>query len=33
MHILQIIHLDIKPVNIMYSKTFGKNVLLDFGIS
>lgn len=32
MHILQIIHLDIKPANIMYSKTFQKNVLLEFGI-
>lgn len=33
MHTLQIIHFDIKPANIMYSPKYGKNVLLDFGIS
>ncbi len=33
MHLLQIVHCDIKPENIMYSQTFGKNVLLDYGLT
>ena len=33
MHFLRFVHSDIKPANIMYSKTFKKNVLIDFGIS
>ncbi len=33
MHILQIIHKDIKPENIIYSETYKKVVLCDFGIS
>jgi serine/threonine protein kinase len=32
-HSLQIIHFDIKPQNIMYSKSFKKTVLIDFGLS
>ena len=31
MHILKIIHRDIKPDNIMYSPTFRKLVFIDFG--
>lgn len=31
MHILKIIHQDIKPDNIMYSPTFKKLVFIDFG--
>ena len=30
---LKIVHRDIKPSNIMYSPTFQKNVLIDFGCS
>ena len=30
---LQIIHGDIKPSNIMYSPTFKKHVFIDFGCS
>jgi serine/threonine protein kinase len=33
MHILKITHCDIKPSNIMYSKIYGKNVFIDFGVS
>ena len=33
MHILQIIHKDIKPANIIYSINYKKVVLCDFGIS
>ncbi len=33
MHIMQIIHKDIKPANIIYSKTYNKVVLIDYGIS
>jgi serine/threonine protein kinase len=33
MHILQIIHKDIKPANIIFSKSYNKLVLCDFGIS
>lgn len=33
MHMLQIIHGDIKPSNIMYSPTFKKHVFIDFGCS
>lgn len=31
MHILNVVHKDIKPTNIMYSPTFRKDVLIDFG--
>ena len=31
MHMLQIVHRDIKPGNLMYSKTFKRNVFIDFG--
>ena len=30
---LKIVHRDIKPSNIMYSPTYGKHVLIDFGCS
>lgn len=33
MHLLKIVHFDIKPINIMYSKELGKNVFIDFGIA
>jgi serine/threonine protein kinase len=33
MHLLQIIHKDIKPSNILYSQYYNKLVLCDFGIS
>ncbi len=33
MHSLSIIHRDIKPCNIMYSPSYQKYVLIDFGIS
>ncbi len=33
MHSLSILHRDIKPDNIMYSPSYGKYVLIDFGIS
>lgn len=33
MHKLKIIHFDIKPDNIMWSPTFKKAVLIDFGLS
>lgn len=33
LHSLKIIHGDIKPENIMWSPTFKKNVLIDFGLS
>ena len=33
MHMLNIVHSDIKPANIMFSPTFNKNVLIDFGIA
>lgn len=33
MHHLHIIHYDIKPENIVYSKAFGKFVFIDFGLS
>ncbi len=31
MHMLQIVHRDIKPQNIMYSPAYNKNVFIDFG--
>jgi serine/threonine protein kinase len=31
MHTLGIVHRDIKPDNIMYSRTFKKHVFIDFG--
>jgi serine/threonine protein kinase len=31
MHILQIVHRDIKPQNILYSPTFKKLIFIDFG--
>ena len=33
MHSLSILHRDIKPENIMYSPSYGKYVLIDFGMS
>jgi serine/threonine protein kinase len=33
MHMLKVVHCDIKPSNIMYSRCYGKNVLIDFGVS
>jgi len=33
MHQLSIVHVDIKIVNIMYSKSYKKIVFLDFGTS
>ena len=33
MHSLKIIHGDIKIANIMWSKTYKKNVFVDFGLS
>jgi serine/threonine protein kinase len=33
MHILQIIHKDIKPANVIYSQFYSKVVICDFGIS
>ncbi len=33
MHLLSILHKDIKPENIMFSPTFDKYVFIDFGIS
>lgn len=31
MHMLQVVHRDIKPTNILFSPTFNKNVFIDFG--
>lgn len=31
MHMLKIVHRDVKPSNIMYSPTFKKHVFIDFG--
>jgi serine/threonine protein kinase len=33
MHLLKIVHTDIKPDNIMFSKAFNKLVFIDFGLS
>jgi tRNA A-37 threonylcarbamoyl transferase component Bud32 len=33
MHLLQIVHLDIKQSNLMFSKTLNKIVFIDFGLS
>ena len=33
MHLLKSVHSDIKPENCMYSLSFKRNVLIDFGIS
>ena len=33
MHQLNVIHSDIKPANVMFSVSYGKNVFLDFGVS
>jgi serine/threonine protein kinase len=31
MHMLKIIHRDVKPENILFSPTFNKHVFIDFG--
>ena len=31
MHILKVAHRDIKPTNIMFSRSYNKTVLIDFG--
>ena len=33
MHMLRVVHRDVKPTNIMFSKAFGKTVFIDFGCS
>ncbi len=33
MHILQVIHCDLKPSNIMYSRRLKKNIILDYGVT
>jgi serine/threonine protein kinase len=33
MHQLKVIHSDIKPANVLYSTSYGKNVFLDFGVA
>jgi len=33
MHLLNLVHLDIKPANIMISNMFKKIVFIDFGLS
>lgn len=33
MHMLKVVHRDIKPPNIMFSPTYAKNVFIDFGCS
>ena len=33
LHSLKIVHIDIKPENIMFSPVYGKNVFIDFGCS
>jgi serine/threonine protein kinase len=33
MHSLNIVHLDIKPQNIVYSNIYKKLVFIDFGMS
>lgn len=33
MHELKIIHGDIKPLNIMWSPEYSRNVFVDFGLS
>ena len=33
MHILQVVHCDLKPSNIMYSRRLRKNVILDYGLA
>jgi len=33
MHRLRLVHFDIKPENIMYSRKQGKYVFIDFGLS
>lgn len=31
MHAMKIVHMDIKPDNIMYSESYKKHVFIDFG--
>jgi serine/threonine protein kinase len=33
MHILQVVHCDLKPENIMYSRRLKKNIILDYGMT
>lgn len=33
MHLLQLVHNDIKPANILFSKAYGDFVLADFGLT
>lgn len=33
LHLIQLIHFDVKPENIGYSRHFKKFVFLDFGLS
>jgi len=33
MHSLGIVHGDIKPENIMFSKDYNKNIFVDFGMT
>ena len=33
MHCLKIAHRDVKPGNVMYSKTYNKTLFIDFGTS
>ena len=33
MHSLNFVHIDIKPTNLAFSNSFGKNIFIDFGLS
>ena len=33
MHLLKIVHSDIKPANILFSESYKKNVFFDFGVA
>jgi serine/threonine protein kinase len=32
MHLIKVVHSDIKPANVMFSECYKKNVFLDFGV-